>query len=480
MLLSKIPQYINCKKIYNIKKKDNSFNFLSTNSKYIKKNSVLIINKKNNFKREYIYEAIKQGAIAIITNYYYKEIDLPQFLVKNINKSLYNLLLALKKIPPNNLVGITGTNGKTSVVWNVSNIVFMTNKNVKSYGTLGYYKNLKKINNSFLTTPEYEILYQKAYNNSKKDVFEFIFEVSSHSISKKRIDNFPINIAALTNISGDHLDFHKSFASYKKTKFKLFLKYLEVNGIAVLNDNIKGIYNLKKKLIKKNIKIISYGSQYSDINIFRRKDKINIKIYNKNYSLRLINYYSFELNNLSCSIGCCIGMGMKNIDIIKAIPKIKKPAGRMEEIGKLKNGAKVIVDYAHTPDALKNILIASTIGKIKPSLVFGCGGSRDKSKRKKMGLIANKFANHVYVTDDNPRNENPIIIRKSIISKCSRALNLPNRRSAIKKAIYELGKRQILIIAGKGHEKKQIVKDRILSFDDSKIAKYYLNQLNKR
>ena len=148
MLLSNIPTYINCKKIYNFKKKDNSFNFLSTNSKYIRKNSVLVINKKNNFKKKYIDESIRKGVIALITNYYFKDIKIPQFVVEDIKKSLKKLLWALKKIPPNNIIGVTGTNGKTSVVWNISNILFLSKKNVKSYGTLGFYDNQKKIENS--------------------------------------------------------------------------------------------------------------------------------------------------------------------------------------------------------------------------------------------------------------------------------------------------------------------------------------------
>ena len=194
MLLSDIPTHINCKKIYNIKKKDNSFNFLTTNSKYIKKNSVLVINKKNNFKKKYIDESVKNGAIGIITNYYFKNVRLPQFLVDNISASIKDLLRAIKKIPPNNIIGVTGTNGKTSVVWNFSNIALLSKKNIKSYGTLGYYKNLKKIENSILTTPEFEILHQKAYMGTNKNKYEFIFEVSSHAISKRRIKNFPINL----------------------------------------------------------------------------------------------------------------------------------------------------------------------------------------------------------------------------------------------------------------------------------------------
>ena len=144
MLLSKIPTLIDCKKIYNIEKKNTSFNFLSTNSNYIKKNSILVVNIKNNFKKKYIDESIQKGVIALITNYYFKNIKIPQFFVKDVNKNLKKLLWALKKIPPNNIIGVTGTNGKTSVVWNISNILFLSKKNVRSYGTLGILQQIEK------------------------------------------------------------------------------------------------------------------------------------------------------------------------------------------------------------------------------------------------------------------------------------------------------------------------------------------------
>ena len=173
-----------------------------------------------------------------------------------------------------------------------------------------------------------------------------------------------------------------------------------------------------------------------------------------------------------------IGIGLKNNDILKSISKIKKVKGRLQEIGKIK-GSKVIVDYAHSPEALRNILIATTSNKKKPNLLFGCGGNRDKSKREKMGLIAHKYAEKIYITDDNPRNENPKIIRRSILSKCSRGIEIPNRRKAIQKAINELNQGNILVIAGKGHENKQIIKNKIINFDDARIAKYYLDLRNK-
>lgn len=477
MLLTDIPKHINCKKIYNFKKQQIEFTNIYFNSKFINNSSVFAFDIKKKIKKEYIIESVKKGAVALISNQYQKNLLIPQYIVVNVKRNIKILLKKIFPYPPLNSIGITGTNGKTSVVWFISQICKLNKKSIKTYGTLGYYKNGKKVKDSNLTTPEYEILYQNAFLK-KKNLFNFAFEVSSHSLYQNRIENFPINIAAITNISHDHLDYHKTYNQYKKTKFKLFLNKLKKNGIAIINDNIKESKILKEKLIYKN-RIITYGKKNSHVNILIIKKEVEIKIYTKKYLITLPNYTLIELENLSCAICCCLAINIINKEIIKVLPKIIKPLGRFEEVGRLNNNSKIIVDYAHTPDALKNILISNTFMNYKPNVVFGCGGERDKEKRLLMGSIAEKYANKVYVTDDNPRFENAKQIRLAIISKCKKAVEIADRKKAIKEAIYNLKKNEILIIAGKGHEKKQIKKNKTIFFDDVKIAKYYLMQINE-
>ena len=356
----------------------------------------------------------------------------------------------------------------------------MSGRNVKSYGTLGYYVNLNKKENSLLTTPEYEILYQKAYSKNKKNNFNFVFEISSHSISQKRIKNIPIDVAALTNITHDHLDYHKTFSNYKKTKFSLFLNHLKKNNVAVLNDQIHDIKKLKNILNKRKIRIITYGLKKSNIYVYKLKNEFLLKIFDREYCVKNLTLNKFELENLSCSIACCIGVGIEKQQIINSITKLKSAKGRLQKAGKLPNRSIVYVDYAHTPNALKNILIETSKHNKLPNVVFGCGGDRDTIKRAKMGYIANKFASKIYITDDNPRNENPSRIRKSIIIKCPKAKEIPNRRIAIKTAINELNNEEVLIIAGKGHENKQYFGKKILNFDDLKVAKHYLNKRKQK
>ena len=478
MLLSDIIKNKNLIKVINFKI-DKKIKYITSNSKLIRKDSILIVDYSKNFKFNYISEAVKKGAVAIVTNRLEKNITVPQFLFENLEQILRDLVLKLKKIPPKNIIGITGTNGKTSVVWLVSNIIKLSGQNVKSLGTLGYFKNLKKISDTNLTTPEIEDLYQYAFDSySKKN--EFVFEVSSHSISKKRIKNFPINIAAITNITKDHLDFHKTFEKYKKTKFILFEKYIHNNGIAIINDEIKGIKELKNNLRKKGIKIITYGKKNSDIYCKSfKKNKLLIKIFNNSFNFHYKLTADYEIKNLLCSIACCIAIGISKTKIINSIPKIPNIPGRMELVDKLKNNSKIYVDYAHSPDALKHVLKNYSDNK-KPDLVFGCGGNRDKSKRALMGKIASQFANNIYLTDDNPRNENPEKIRNSIFSECKKALIIPDRKIAINKAIENLNPNSKLIIAGKGHEKIQIFSDKTIKFDDVDIAKKIIEKIKNK
>ena len=474
MLLTDLPEHIICNKIYNTTKKKINYNYIFTNSRSVKKFSIFAVNNNKKFKNQFISEAIKKGSVAIISHKYFKNYKIPQYIVNDVNLSISRLLYKLLPYQPINSVAITGTNGKTSVVWFISQLCVNNNFPVKTYGTIGYYINGKKKYNSRLTTPEYELLHQNAFSK-KKNLFNFVFEVSSHAIDQNRLKNFPVNIAALTNISHDHLDYHKNFKNYKETKLKLFTNHLHTNGYGILNDKIKGIKYFKRKLSMK-YKIITYGKVNSHINLSLKNNNTEIKIFKKKYLLKLNFYTSIELENIACAIACCLCLGMKVEVIIKSLKKIENPPGRLEEVLSFNKYIKIYVDYAHTPDALKKVLISKTIKNKKPHLVFGCGGNRDKYKRFKMGSIANKYANRVYITDDNPRNENPSKIRKSIMAQCKKGIEIDNRKQAIKIAINDLKKNDILIIAGKGHEKIQIINNTVRLFDDVKIAEKELKK----
>lgn len=471
MQLSNLSKTISIDKIYNFKK-NKHFTSITSNSKIADKKTLFIYDKNSNAKKKYILEAIKNKTPAIISNTYFNFLDIPQFIVEDIKKETELLLENIYKQLPYKSIAVTGTNGKTSVVWYISKILHTLNYNYTSVGTLGHFKKSKKINDTNLTTPAYEELYK--YGSSKKKKHIYIFELSSHALDQNRIRNYPIHIAAITNISSDHLDYHKTISKYKKAKLKLFTKYLNKDGIAIINSRIKNISNLKNKLVEQGNKVIFYGKKF----IFFKKYKNNIQlnISNNKYIIKKLKIRNdIEFENLECAISCCLALDIDEKKIIKTLPMINNPPGRMQIINFWKKKSKIVIDYAHTPDALKNILKQYKIKNIKPVLLFGCGGERDKTKRKAMGIIANQYASRIYVTDDNPRNEDPSIIRKNIIKYCPRSIEIANRKKAIKKAIHDLLQNEILIIAGKGHEKIQIIKNRKLSFDDFKIVKGFIS-----
>jgi UDP-N-acetylmuramyl tripeptide synthase len=184
-------------------------------------------------------------------------------------------------------------------------------------------------------------------------------------------------------------------------------------------------------------------------------------------------YNKIDSENIACAIACCFCLNIEIKEILKNIKNIQSPPGRSESI-KNNKGYKIIIDYAHTPDALKNILLIQTVNNVKPNILFGCGGNRDRFKRSKMGHIARMYAEKIYITDDNPRDEDPYSIRKSILHGCENGIEIPDRKKAIFKAIHDLKKNETLIIAGKGHEKFQFIKKIKKKFDDIKMAKLAL------
>jgi len=472
MLLSNLLKNISIKKTYNFNK-NKYFSSITSNSKFTNKNTLFVYDKNIKVKRIYLDEVIKNKTPAIISNKYINNLKIPQFVVSNIQLEIYSLLNKLYKNFPHKTLAITGTNGKTSVVWYISNILNSLKYNNTTVGTLGHFINGKKINDVNLTTPAYEELFKYgSLNKRKKNIF--IFEASSHALEQNRLRNYPINIAAITNITSDHLDYHNTFSNYKKSKIKLFTHHLKNSGFAIINSRLKIFSELKKKLIKKNIQLKYFGNK--SIKLKKIKEIVYLNINNKKYKLDNLKLKTnIELENLECAITCCLALNINQNKIVKVLSKVTNPSGRLEIIEYKKKKSKIIIDYAHTPDALKKILLAYKIKKIKPAILFGCGGNRDKSKRKYMGLIANKYAGKIYITDDNPRNENPSNIRKNILKYCPRAIEVTDRKKAIKLAIKELKMNEILIVAGKGHEKFQVLKNKTIKFDDFRVVKQLLN-----
>jgi len=469
MLFSDIQKVLSDAKIVgNLNKK--KIKFITDHSKDVNSNTLLVVDKNKNFKKIYLQNGITKGLNIIITNARLNKLPITQVIVKDLNKNVSKLLNYRQPFNPKISIAITGTNGKTSTTWYLAQICKLNNIPTKLTGTLGHYTNNKKIKDSSLTTPSNLELYQFAYSDKKNNDI-FISEASSHGLHQGRYNDLIIDIAAITNLSHDHLDYHKTFKSYTESKMLLFTRVVNNSGTAVINSRLRNYREFESKIKSRKLKVITFGSK--DV-YFEQKKHLNISILNKKYQIKNLILNKIQKENLECAIACALAMNISPKNIVKTLHKLKSVPGRFEEIIYKKKYSKIIIDYAHTPDAIENLLKSYSNNAFKPSLVFGCGGERDKSKRKKMAIIANKYAKKVYITDDNPRNENPNLIRKTLKKFCPKAVDISDRRLAIHTAISEIYKKDILIIAGKGHEKYQIIKNKNYVFDDYKVAKDFI------
>ena len=454
---------------------------LSSNSKLVKQDFLFSSFANAIAKNDlYIKNAIENGAVALLIkkeNYkkYFNTLNIEVIVVKDPRETYIKICSKYYKLQFKNLVAVTGTNGKTSVAWIVSNIWHKMKIKSASIGTLGVYDG-KNILKNQLTTPSIDDLFLNLYNFKKKDFKNIIIEASSHGIHQRRLDGLKFSIVVITSLSRDHLDYHKSYKNYKKAKLRLFDNLTKNQGIAIINDSIEEYKEFVKVSLKNNLKVITIGKKKTSdwcykVNFSRNlihRVEVIYKGITKKFNTKLIG--DFQINNLVTSMAVLFESGLSFESIIKNIPRITAPPGRLEYIGKLRE-ANIYIDYAHTPDALKNVLKSVKL-YVNNNLiiVFGCGGNRDKGKRSIMGKIAHNYADIIYVTDDNPRDEKASKIRKEIIKGCSNAIEIPDRYTAIESAINNIESGDILIILGKGHEEEQIIKNESRFFNDKQVV----------
>jgi UDP-N-acetylmuramyl-tripeptide synthetase len=462
------------KKIKFLKYKNRNF---SINSKKVKKNDIFFAMEGSKQSGNlYSSEALSKGAYKVVTSKNTKNKN--YLIVKNVNKFLAEACSVKYKEKPKNIIAVTGTNGKSSV----ANFYFQILKNLKinsaAIGTLGiFYKN--KVKRTNLTTPDIITIHKELNFLKKNKIDNVCLEASSHGLHQNRLDGINFTAGIFTNFTQDHLDYHKNLKKYLQAKLSLFSSLLKKNSFAVLDTDIPEFSIINKICKKRKIKILSFGSRGNTIKLishyyFGKKQIIKINFLNKIYNIKLDLIGDFQIKNVLAAILASY-LSVKNPDqIINTLSKIKSATGRMQYVGNKKKSA-VVVDYAHTPDALKKSLqtLAKQFNK-KVDVVFGCGGDRDKGKRYKMGDIADQFASKIYLTNDNPRSENPISIIKQIKKGCSRSKIILDRKMAIKSAINNLNTDSILLIAGKGHENYQIINNQKKYFSDQKVSKFFL------
>ena len=457
---------------------------ISFDTRTLKKNNIFFaIPGSNDDGLRYVDLAINRGASAIVVSFTSKKFlkkRVPVYRVRNIRSCLSNISFRFYKNDIKNKIAVTGTNGKTSVSFFTNYLLSSFKKKSATIGTLGTSTSVKLTGN--LTTPDPISMAKEMQIMHSKNIDYVIIEASSHGLHQKRFSPLKFNLCLLTNISHDHLDYHKNINHYITSKLDLFKFHLKKNGKSLVNSDTNHFKRIKDSLQKNkiNFKILSNGSKRYGIKKINIKDDltdVEIFINSKLYKFNFKDLPIFQIKNFLLAVTGLSLIGFNEKKMTKFSLNCPHVPGRMELAGKKNNGARVYIDFAHTPDALKNVLSeAKIICKGQLVVLFGCGGNRDKKKRPLMGRIAEKYSDIALVTDDNPRDEDADKIRKEIIKKSNKMMNLKNRKNAIKKSISLLKSKDILIIAGKGHEKYQIIKGKRFPFDDVKIAKSFLRK----
>ena len=448
---------------------------LKTDSRKVKPGDTFIsIRNVNRDCHDYIETAINNGATKIICeegNYNVETIivdDTREYLKQYLYNQYYPIIKNMK------LIGITGTNGKTTTCYMIYQMLQMLNHQSAYMGTIGFYygdKYLPMVN----TTPDVDLLYElilKAYEDGCKTL---VMEVSSHALAKDRIYGLRFDEVAFTNLTQDHLDFHKTIGNYASAKQLLFKKTRN-DKIAVINDDDP--YSATFKL-EDNDNITISKSQgdltIGEIHYSHLGTTFSFNYLGKDYQTSINMVGSYNVYNYLTALLLINKLGYSIEEILLLNDNLKAPLGRMELIKYKNNG--IFVDYAHTPDAVLNVLESAQEFKIgKIITIIGCGGDRDKTKRPIMGEIACKHSDHVIITNDNPRTEDPQGIINDIISGIDKDNYevVYDRSEAISKGMSLLNDNDILMILGKGHEDYQITKEGKHHFSDQEEVNKYI------
>ncbi len=430
---------------------------------------------ENNDGHEFALDVVKKGVYAVITS---KELDLgvSQIVVENTSEAVSKIAANFYDNPTKklNVIGITGTNGKTTSTFIVKHILDEVGEKCGLIGTIGVDTG-NKFYPAVLTTPQAVDLqkhFAEMVSNGCKHV---VMEVSSHALDLRRVDNIDFDIAAITNISQDHLDYHKDMGSYIKAKAKLF-EMANKTSIINFDDKYKGAF-IDASINRPFLYSCSSSVDNGLYAIIQRSHALGMEFdvyYNKvkyPVSTKLIG--KFNAYNILLALSIVINCGVDISKAINVIESFNAVDGRFERVQGIKDFT-VIVDYAHTPDALENVLRAArSITKNRLITVFGCGGDRDSTKRPLMGQISQQLSDYVIITSDNPRTEDPKRIIDDILEgvKTNNCVKIIiDRENAIKEAIIIANVGDVILIAGKGHETYQIIGKDKIDFDDRKIA----------
>lgn len=385
---------------------------------------------------------------------------------ENPRRKFAHIAAAYYNRQPETIVAVTGTSGKTSTVsftqqlWHLNGI-----KNCASLGTLGTRgPNIRKYGG--LTTPDVQALMAELADLSAGGITHLAMEASSHGLDQYRLDGVNLKAAAFTNLSRDHLDYHPDMDHYFTSKVRLFAELLPQDGIAIIPGDDEWGQKLLPLVDRKTI-VLGRDIRVNKLEAVPHGQVIGLTAFGKSYHVDLPLVGDFQVRNALTALALAVATGAEVDTSVKHLESLRKIEGRLQLVEGHAEGAGVYVDYAHKPGALETILKTlrpHTQGRL--ICVFGCGGDRDPGKRPMMGHIASELADVVIVTDDNPRSENPADIRRQILAAAPGAIEIGDRRLAIRDAIGMARAGDVVLIAGKGHETGQIIGDKVEPFDD--------------
>jgi UDP-N-acetylmuramoyl-L-alanyl-D-glutamate--2,6-diaminopimelate ligase len=419
--------------------------------------------------------AAAAGASAVITEETNVSLEAPPVIkVSNAWRALSEVASRYYPLQPDVVAAVTGTSGKTSVAGFVRQIWCKLGYRAASIGTVGVVSPFGNTPCRF-TTPEPLELHRAIQDLTEMGTSHLVVEASSHGLDQHRLDGLRVGVAAFTNLSHEHLDYHKTIQRYLDAKLRLFTEVLQPTGTAVISaDQSHGPEFVQHCRVRK-LSVITVGRDGSDIAALSSEpagfgQEIVVGCFGAKYSTTLPLTGHFQAENALLAAGICIAAGQSPGRVFESLAALQGEPGRFEIVGRLGH-APVIVDYAHKPDALEKILRAlRPLAKGRLMVVFGCGGERDFAKRPLMGDIAARLADTVIVTDDNPRGEDPARIRSSILEGVPRAIEIADRRTAIETAVNMLKPGDVLLLAGKGDESGITIGDSVIPFSDRSVA----------
>ena len=429
---------------------------------------------------DFIPAAIASGAIAVVARPEAK-VEGAVHLADAVPRRAFAQLAARFFTPvPATVVAVTGTNGKTSCVEMTRQIWRMCGHSAASIGTLGVTTPDESVSTG-LTTPDIVTFFHNVSGLAREGVTHLAYEASSHGLSQYRNEGLAVQAGAFTNLSRDHLDYHADMAEYFSAKMRLFSEVVAQGGTAVVWADDEWSQPAALVAQARGLKVFSVGEAGADLKILSRNasalgQDLEIVYQGQTRRIRLPLIGAYQVANALVSAGLALATGEPADKVFDAVSRLQPVRGRLERAAIAGNGAPIYVDYAHTPDAL-----TAAIAALRPHVtgrlitVFGAGGDRDTGKRGPMGAAAVAGSDLVFVTDDNPRGEDPAAIRAEVLAGAAGATEIADRRAAIAAAIAAAGPHDIVLIAGKGHEQGQIVGRgadmRVLPFDDVTVAR---------